>query len=323
LSGTFKREGAAVRRGFTLIELLVVIAIIAILVALLLPAVQSAREAARRTQCRNNLKQIGLALHNYHESFRTFPPGWINQRPNRTNWGWAAFLLPHLDQGPLSKQLDVGSESLAQSVMIPQKLAQMRKSLEVFRCPSDTAPDINTGHVLSNLRLTIVRVATSNYVGIQDGDLWQHVTREKFQGIFRMNSRVRSRDVTDGMSNTAFVGERNWRLQSGQATYKCDAAVIFGVRGTGRTMMERVTLAIGRFGINHPGLDNTPVNPAARCARSFSSNHAGGAHFLMGDGRVRMVSENIQVDPNPTDGNENYLFQNLLNRNDGNTLGEF
>src|SRR5689334_25410189 len=98
------------RRAFTLIELLVVIAIIAVLIALLLPAVQQAREAARRTQCKNNLKQIGLALHNYHDTFRLFPPGYVdrNGNPNLTpdndlgpGWGWAAFLLPYIDQSPL------------------------------------------------------------------------------------------------------------------------------------------------------------------------------------------------------------------------------
>jgi hypothetical protein len=87
--------------------------------------------------------------------------------------------------------------------------------------------------------------------------------------------------------------------------------------------MERTALAVGRFGINMPGLDPTTANPSARCARSFSSNHVGGAHFLLGDGAVRFVSENIQLDPNPFDANENFLFQNLLNRNDGNPLGEF
>src|SRR5580698_8598950 len=103
------------KRGFTLIELLVVIAIIAVLVALLLPAVQQAREAARRTQCKNNLKQIGLALYNYHDSFSLFPPGYVdrNGNPNLTpdndlgpSWGWAAFLLPGMDQAPLYNQIN-------------------------------------------------------------------------------------------------------------------------------------------------------------------------------------------------------------------------
>jgi prepilin-type processing-associated H-X9-DG protein len=99
--------------------------------------------------------------------------------------------------------------------------------------------------------------------------------------------------------------------------------VFIGVRGTGSTMMERVAMGVGRFGINRPGLDPTTANPSARCARSFSSNHAGGAQFLLGDGSVRFISENIQLDPDPTDANRDFVFQNLLNRNDGNPLGEF
>src|SRR3954454_25192238 len=109
-----KCSTSTVRRGFTLIELLVVIAIIAILIALLLPAVQQAREAARRTQCKNNLKQIGLALHNYHDTCNSFPPGWINtwaSNPPRSNfpgnsWGWNAMILPMMDQGNVYNQIN-------------------------------------------------------------------------------------------------------------------------------------------------------------------------------------------------------------------------
>ena len=313
------------RRGFTLIELLVVIAIIAVLIALLLPAVQQAREAARRTECKNHLKQIGLALHNYHDVHRKFPPGWVQQRVSRSNWSWGAGILPYIDQAPLSNALSVGSpEYLAQSLLDPQKIALMQKGASVFRCPSDTAPEVNTGHALTDANLVVVPVATANFVGIHDGDFWEAVTGNVFQGTFRFNRCVSFRDITDGASNTAQVGERNWRISDAAGTtFNCDSAVFIGVRGTGSTMMERVAMAVGRFGINRPGLDPTTANPSAQCARSFSSNHAGGAQFLLGDGSVRFISENIQVDPNPADANEDFVFQNLLNRNDGRPLGEF
>ena len=137
-----KEKRAAIgHRGFTLIELLVVIAIIAVLIALLLPAVQQAREAARRSQCKNGLKQIGLALHNYHDMLRTFPPGYVSLFDSSGNdtgagWGWGSFLLPQIEQSALFYQINsnVGIESAVNS--IPRV-----KSLSIFLCPSDTAPD--------------------------------------------------------------------------------------------------------------------------------------------------------------------------------------
>jgi prepilin-type N-terminal cleavage/methylation domain-containing protein len=132
------------RTGFTLIELLVVIAIIAILIALLLPAVQQAREAARRTQCKNNLKQLGLGLHNYHDVFGTLPPGWVDQNNNRaSNWGWAVYILPQIDQAALYATLDVGNGSLGLALEDVTKLAPMLNTYPAFRCPSDTAPNVN------------------------------------------------------------------------------------------------------------------------------------------------------------------------------------
>jgi prepilin-type N-terminal cleavage/methylation domain-containing protein len=131
------------RRGFTLIELLVVIAIIAVLIALLLPAVQQAREAARRSQCKNNLKQIGIALHTYLEKQKMFPPGYIYNAPditpNRETWGWAAMLLPELDQAPLFEQLNVNRDTLQQVLATGTagRANLLRTPLEAFHCPTD------------------------------------------------------------------------------------------------------------------------------------------------------------------------------------------
>jgi prepilin-type N-terminal cleavage/methylation domain-containing protein len=136
------------KRGFTLIELLVVIAIIAILIALLLPAVQQAREAARRSQCRNNLKQVGLAIHNYHDAFNTIPPAWISTQfqvaaGDVSHWSWGTFLLPYIDQAPLYSLLQPGTRRLDQNLALGgATAAALTTPLTVFRCPSDTGPSL-------------------------------------------------------------------------------------------------------------------------------------------------------------------------------------
>ncbi len=292
--------------------------------ALLLPAVQQAREAARRSSCKNNLKQLGLALHNYHDSHTALPPGWIQQRLNNSAWGWGAFILPFVDQAPLYNQLNLGTPlDLAETMSDGTLLPLLQTQIAGFRCPSDTAPELNSGHIPNNASDTPVPIATSNYPGIEDGDMWDTVAGEPFQGSFNRNVSLRFRDYTDGLSNTSVVGERNWRLQKGGTTLECNAAIIFGVDGDGSEIHERHGNAIGRFGINPDGSTTIGSTTTAECARGFSSNHTGGAHFLLGDGAVRFISENIENDPDPTDGNENFLFQNLLNRNDGNPIGNF
>ena len=185
-------------RGFTLIELLVVIAIIAILIALLLPAVQQAREAARRTQCRNNMKQLGVAMHNYHDVYNTFPPGCIvmpyQQIPSAnateiSSWGWGALLLPYLDQGPAFLALNVGPFRPHDNLSTPNGLDIMTKGYAVFRCPSDIGPTVNnyngtdfsdpgenaTTNNIYDRRLTTslagpdrTATSTSNYVMVAD-----------------------------------------------------------------------------------------------------------------------------------------------------------
>jgi prepilin-type N-terminal cleavage/methylation domain-containing protein len=222
------------RRGFTLIELLVVIAIIAILVALLLPAVQQAREAARRSQCKSNLKQLALGMHNYHDVFSTFPIGymstWSNARRtsnggtayalqggspaggsqrNAADWSWSTFLLPYVDQAPAYDALDP-SVPACQAIQDAAKLTILQTPIAAFRCPSDTGPLLNSPRgVSANCSSDPgnsgpIQVATSNYVAANSGDhdgsgyplarSYQNHTR---LGMFFNDSRVKERDITN------------------------------------------------------------------------------------------------------------------------------
>ncbi|MBL8851357.1 MAG: DUF1559 domain-containing protein, partial [Planctomycetaceae bacterium] len=207
-------------RGFTLIELLVVIAIIAILIALLLPAVQQAREAARRTQCKNNLHQIGLAIHNYLDVHGIFPQAsyWdltstyagsgIDPSTLNSQWGWATMILPYLDQAPLYNALTPGPTLMQAAMMDPVRLKLLQTPIPAYLCPSDTGGNLNSNRPFRSadgqgIPVTAdTQVALSNYMG-SNGD-------KTSDGIFWSGAgRVRIRDVTDGTSNTFCVGERS------------------------------------------------------------------------------------------------------------------
>jgi prepilin-type N-terminal cleavage/methylation domain-containing protein len=314
------------RRGFTLVELLVVIAIIGILVALLLPAVQAAREAARRMQCGNNLKQIGLALHNYESTHKKLPPGWIASNglmhtgtatgtgtDGWGSWGWSAFLLPFLEQGSLSESLRVGDVDMRDALDTPAMLALMQRRITTFRCPSDVAPDLNDKRPITGYANQARQIATSNYVGWNSGS-WGWIPGtggpQERLGVFAMNSQTRFSDVLDGLSNTFAVGERSYKNATTRTGNQiaCAAAVIFGNRwGMHRENSRRNpvfgntnTLGLGEGHINstltgdptNPGLNNNSI-----CARGAFSYHPGGAQFTLMDGSVHFISQTIEWQP--------------------------
>ncbi len=274
------------RRGFTLIELLVVIAIIAILIALLVPAVQKVREAASRTQCANNLKQVGLALHNYHDTHKKFPPAFLGGSPgpsptNVPGWGWGVFILPFVEQDNLYRQLNVNTSNMPVGA-ISGTGALTQTALPVFRCPSDVGPELNPNRG---------NHATSNYAAVAGNN---NITNNPHtgNGVMYMNSETRIADISDGTTNTVMVGER---ALGSVGTTSYSGAVWAGSWDTNKeasTMWELDSTT--QYRIN--GTDQW----------SFSSFHAGGAQFALGDASVRFVSDN-----------DTAILNNIAARNDG------
>jgi len=338
-------------RGFTLIELLVVIAIIAILIALLLPAVQQAREAARRTQCKNNLKQIGLAMHNYHDVFNCFPPGYISRTPctsaavwSACNVGeeglysWGAFILPYIDQAPLFNTLNVGVVPLETNIANATTRAALQIPMAAFSCPSDPGPALNDFVAASDrydFRITVggtdYPIAKSNYAVMANA--WDSTTPHVYaiqygpaHGMGFANSKLSFRDITDGTSNTIHVGERAFVYKNAN---KVGGATVMGFSASNNVQdasYGEKGNSMAALGLTYNGI-NALVG-GEHDVRGFSSNHVGGAHFVMGDGAVRFISENIDYVKSAVSvanyfQDANTTYQKLALRDDGKPLGEF
>jgi len=323
----FIRETA--RPGFTLIELLVVIAIIAVLIALFLPAVQQAREAARRSQCKNNLKQIGLALHNYHGTHSVLPPAAINPGcqygnvsppfpPNMQvkNITGHLFMLPFLDQGVLYNKLDFSSPmglSAHANVTDPSataaasNMAVLKKTrLGIFACPSDPFDRPGTNSSTSNYYYTIDYYRTSySFINSDWKDnsesralFWNSADNlHHLRSPFGTNGAARFRDVSDGLSNTVFLCESPMEKSS------TDYGPYWG------TWTNTYTLTLLFGTINTP---NAPPNPRVYACVP-GSHHTGGCHALLGDGSVRFLSQTMNFSS----------FKNLVRIADGNVLDAF
>ncbi len=340
--------------GFTLIELLVVIAIIAILIALLLPAVQQAREAARRTQCKNNLKQIGLALHNYHDVYSALPMGHTAHFSNwrdrgdadqvgygssgttslnfaKANWSWMAYILPMIEQANAFSTLDVNGRRADEALATPAGVRILQSPINGFLCPSDPKPTLTDcfRDVEPSNSDTDIPVIISNYVGSNRGQANSRHTRGRMNeftdGLFYVNSRIRMRDITDGTSNVLAAGERAWQYTAGSSDgvsqkVESKAALALVVRAT--TDSDRScdhcgysdALGVAGTGINHGDVLDSGGVLDSRRARSTYSSNHTGGAQFL------FADGSVHFLSENIDIN---LFEYLGERADGEVIGEF
>ena len=306
-------------KGFSLIEMIVVIAIIAILIALLLPAVQQAREAARRTQCKNNLKQLGLAMHNYHDVHGVLPPGTFTHTEGRgfgngrDAWSWFAFVLPFIDQAPMYNSLDFNLPING----TPTAAAELRKgNLPAMLCPSDDAvvEEAGAAEWQSPLHNFVVCFGNTRMDNADDSGV------TGLPGMFEIVNAKRLDDVKDGTSNTLMVGEiitpddvNTWNsvgrtsvaMGSGFTTFLTPNSA---ANDRSNNCYNRLSGGqLGQLCTDH-GDDDWRLN-----VHAIRSLHVGGAQVTLGDGSCRFISENIDLN----------LYRALGTRNGGETVGEF
>jgi len=344
------------RRGFTLVELLVVIAIIGVLVALLLPAVQTAREAARRSQCSNNLKQLALGMHNYADTFGVLAAGLVNTYQtsagqganNQASWGWGSLILPYLEQAALQQQLGVGRISpneyqngaVAPSTGISLNDASL--ALKMFLCPSDGSLKLNDSSRWSrngsNLPVASPagRAPRSNYnacfghnrLRVWDDPSYPNIATGGFRysGGGAANGAVRFANITDGTSNSIMLGERTYKLR----TAKFFPGTWVGARsGAHEDAGEDVWFSLrapinggqGGINLNNPEADNVSLYSRQE---GLSSSHPSGVMVAMYDGSVRFLQDTIDYAyGGDGDPNADRILERLCHISDGNAVGDF
>lgn len=323
------------RIGFTLIELLVVVAIIGMLVALLLPAVQAARESARRTQCFNNLKQIGLAITNYQDVLGVFPSGYISAPEEPAmgptdlfndagpGWGWLALSLPFAEQRTLADLLNFNLPCWH-----PANARGVQSRVSIFRCPTDSSglnPGVDSVVTMADINNNPLGVfGRANYLSsVGASTLWCSwpVTLQPNGAIYR-NSITRPADFTDGLSNTVFAGERSRNLSDTVWAGTVPGAIHsayppFLSTGSGglNTAYDGPGAFLGAHGGPCPYEDPVVIHPPNSPfghSDQMQSLHPGGANLLMGDGSVRFYADDRRLN----------LWAWLISRNGGEAVSE-
>lgn len=326
---------ASVRRGFTLVELLVVIAIIGVLIALLLPAVQQAREAARRMHCSNNLKQMGLALHNYHDVHGSFPAGYYRHNNdasvsafNGPGWGWGVMILPQIEENNRFDALNVNAQPASDNAAI---LPLSQAPLSAYRCPSAPGGDLNESFPNSS---TAPAHGLSTYKGVfgdrntqasystslPNCSYYAGSCVDGGNGVFSPNSKVKFRDITDGTSNTVMVGEvpygPNGTTNSSGTMIDYRGAVWIGITSNGNStagVRSNVATIQTLRGIIASGATSKEYVINGTNSNAFGSHHAGGAQFVLADASARFIAETLDA----------AVVNRIATRNDGEVVGEF
>jgi prepilin-type N-terminal cleavage/methylation domain-containing protein/prepilin-type processing-associated H-X9-DG protein len=276
------------KRGFTLVELLVVIAIIGILIALLLPAVQAAREAARRMQCTNNLKQIGLAMHNYADALGSFPSGSTGFATS-VGWAWTVYILDYCEQDTLRGLVDISQPPIAS---INDQLSRAR--VDFLICPSATGVEDDWSPGSGMHGTSYNGVLGSNYSGSDALPNRSHCGEQSLDGLLYFDSSIKPRDVTDGMSQTFLVGERFYQTRGWPHGHEYDLMcsrqnknVTYPVNGSPDES--------GYYTLD----GKAPAGAPKTCLfndLSFGSAHPGGANFVFADGSTHFVENETDLD---------------------------
>jgi prepilin-type N-terminal cleavage/methylation domain-containing protein len=283
--------------GFTLVELLVVIAIIGVLVALLLPAVQMARESARRMKCANNLKQFGIAMHNYVDVHKSFPLGHLfrgsvdgdpNDADGGTGFGWGSAILPYIEQQAIYDQFNFQLPITNNNPSRNLTLAQTH--LPMFTCPSDIKPKNRTDGQVTDSATSSYKACGTSYDGWQGGAIGAAPNRLRFNGMFDRDNRgtaLRIPEITDGTTNQFMIAEAKWKMDANGR----NRGRIFGAtdQNDGAVGASNALMLNGQWQMNW-----TQPEGNQQPHRTVASEHPGGAQLCLADGSVRFVSENIQ-----------------------------